>query len=200
MGVGFPGHVSVILGIANLVADGFSMAVSNYENAKSRREEVEEARRTEAHHISVVPEGGREEVAQIFERQGFNGQQLDDIVEVITSDEKLWVETMLSEELGLQVDGPSPFRAGLTTFIAFLLVGLFPLLLLLLSPLSLSSRFIASAVVTALAFFAVGVAKGKVLGRPAIPSGFKTLLMGSAAASIACGIGYVLDALYGAST
>lgn len=89
MGAGFPGHVIVILGVANLVADGFSMAVSNYENAKSRREEVEEARRTETYHINVFPEGEREEVAQIFERKGFSGPQLDDIVEVITSDKKL---------------------------------------------------------------------------------------------------------------
>lgn len=197
VGADFPGYVVIVLGFANLVADGFSMAVSNYQNAKSRHEEVEEARRTEAHHIDTVPDGERAEVAEIFRRKGFEGEQLDDIVDVITADRTLWIETMLSEELGLQLDGPSPLRAGLVTFAAFLVVGLFPLLPFLAQGLTPALTFGVSAVITALAFFGVGAAKGWVLGRSALRAGTETLLMGSSAAAIAYGIGYWLHALYG---
>lgn len=109
VGGGFSGVVAIVLGFANLFADGFSMAVSNYQATKSQGERVEQARRLEEQHIAQVPEGEREEVRQIFLQKGFEGQVLDDVVEVITSNQKLWVDTMLTEELGLQIDGPRPF-------------------------------------------------------------------------------------------
>ena len=41
VGAGFPSSVAVILGFANLFADGFSMAVSNYESSKAEQEYFE---------------------------------------------------------------------------------------------------------------------------------------------------------------
>lgn len=76
----------------------------------------------------LLAEAERKEIRQICLQKGFSGDNLDQIVSVITSSRELWVETMLTEELGLQLDGPDPLRAGLTTFGAFLVVGLIPLL------------------------------------------------------------------------
>lgn len=198
VGAGFSSVVIVVLGFANLLADGFSMAVSNYQSAKSQREQLEEARRTEARQIERIPEGEREEVRQIFARKGFAGKTLEKIVSVITADRELWIETMLTEELGLQLEGPRPIRAALTTFAAFLLVGLLPLLPFLMSGLSPATTFAASAAATALAFFGVGLAKGAVLGRSALRSGVETLLMGGGAALLAYVVGYWLQQAFGA--
>ena len=118
----------VVLGFANLLADGFSMAVSNYQGTKSQRQQVEEARRGEERQIEEIPEGEREEVRQIFAAKGFSGDTLEKVVDVITNDRGLWVDTMLAEELGLEVQGPDPRRAALATFVAFILVGLVPLI------------------------------------------------------------------------
>ena len=95
VGAGFSGVVVIVLGLANLLADGFSMAVGNYLGVKSEPERVERARRAEQHHIDGVPEGEREEIRQIFERKGFGGDVLEKIVEGITRDRRLWVDTML---------------------------------------------------------------------------------------------------------
>ena len=89
VGGGFPNIVAIVLGFANLLADGFSMAVSNYQNTKSQRELVEEARRTEEHHIEQIPIGEQEEIRQIFAGKGFEGEVLEKIVEVITQDRRL---------------------------------------------------------------------------------------------------------------
>jgi VIT1/CCC1 family predicted Fe2+/Mn2+ transporter len=128
VGGGFPNIVAIVLGFANLLADGFSMAVSNYQNTKSQRDLVEEARRTEEQHIEHIPKGEQEEIRQIFASKGFEGVILEKIVEVITQDRRLWVDTMLTEELGLQIEGPRPVRAALVTFGAFFAVGIIPLL------------------------------------------------------------------------
>lgn len=96
---------------------------------------------------------------------------------------------MLSEELGLEVKGTDPLRAGLATFVAFLVVGLVPLIPFVVPDLPTSTRFLASAVATGMAFFGVGAAKGLVLGRSTLRSGLDTLLTGGAAAAIAFVIG-----------
>lgn len=198
VGGGFSSLVVVVLGFANLLADGFSMAVSNYQSTKSQRERVQQARQEEERHIDAVPEGEREEVRQIFAQKGFDGPLLESIVEGITQDRQLWVDTMITEELGLPLDGPRPLRAGLTTFGAFLVVGFVPLLPFLLPGLSPDATFRLSAFGAALAFFAVGAGKGLVLGRSALRAGAETLLTGGAAAMLAYLVGSWLRHVAGA--
>jgi VIT1/CCC1 family predicted Fe2+/Mn2+ transporter len=197
VGGGFSGLVVIVLGFANLLADGFSMAVSNYQGTKSQIEIVEQARRSEERQISEIPEGEREEVRQIFAAKGFSGETLEKVVSVITNDRRLWVDTMLTEELGLDIEGPDPLRAALATFVAFLVVGLIPLLPFIVPGLSPDIRFLTSAIGTAIAFFGVGAAKGIVLGRQALRAGLETLLTGGAAAFLAYVVSAWLRAAFG---
>lgn len=198
IGAGFSAMVVIVLGFANLFADGFSMAVSNYLNTKSQQQRVAQTRRWEERHIQEIPAGEREEIAQIFARKGFEGDVLDRIVETITADHGLWLDTMLTEEHGLQLDGPSPVRAGLATFLSFLLVGLIPLVPFLLPGLSQDQRFLASCIATAMAFLAVGLAKGVVLEHGPVRSGLETLITGGVAALLAYLVGGWLRQAFGA--
>ncbi len=106
-GAGLPSSVAIVLGLANLLADGFSMAAGNYLSTKTDRELVDRARRIEEMHVEQVPDGEREEVRQIFAAKGFEGSILDEIVNVITTDRRRWVDTMLTEEHGLRLESPS---------------------------------------------------------------------------------------------
>lgn len=194
-GAAFPGAVVVILGVANLVADGFSMAVGNYQGRRTERQSLERAAREEEEHIRAYPEGEREEIRQIFARKGFGGPTLEQIVEVISRDRDVWVDTMLTEERGLQPKGADPWRAAIATFGAFGLAGLIPLLPFLLPGGTAHERFAVSAAITAVAFLAIGIARGVVLGRPVLRSGAETLLMGGAAAALAFVIAVALRSL-----
>lgn len=197
-GADLPHHVAIILGCSNILADGFSMAVSNYLGTQAERHLVERVRENEARHIDTIPEGEREEIRQIFAAKGFEGDVLDRIVEVITHNRKQWIDTMVTDEYGLQLSGPSPWRAAGATFLAFLLAGFVPLFPFFL-PISLEGRtiFLLSTVATMITFFLIGVAKGRVLERSLLRSGLETLAMGGAAAFLAYGAGAALHALLG---
>jgi VIT1/CCC1 family predicted Fe2+/Mn2+ transporter len=197
-GANLANSVALILGAANLLADGFSMAVGTYLATQAHRHLVERVRRIEQDHIEGIPEGEREEIRQIFAAKGFEGEILEHIVEVITRDHQRWIDTMVTEEFGLQLESPSPWRAALATFVAFVLVGAIPLAPFCL-PMALSpqTRFVASAAVTALTFFLIGFAKGHVVQRPGWSSGLQTLAIGGTAAALAYGVGAALHALGG---
>ncbi len=70
VGAELPGRVVLILGAANLLADGFSMAASNYSGTRTEHEELAQLRAVEERHIALEPEGEREEVRQIFAPRG----------------------------------------------------------------------------------------------------------------------------------
>lgn len=189
-----PGIV-VILGFANLFADGFSMAVGNYLSAKSRNEFIENERRRERWEVEHYPAGEVEEIRQIFRKKGFRGRGLEAVVKTITSDRKVWVETMMREELGIMEERNSPIRKGAATFVSFVSVGFVPLVPYVFSSLSArvaANAYIISVALTFTAVFLVGSAKIYVTGKNWLLSGLETLLIGGLAAGIAYGIGFLL--------
>ncbi len=196
-GAGFSPLVILVMGFANLFADGFSMAVSNYEAVDAQREHLEAARRTEEHHIKLVPDGEREEIRQIFANKGFSGATLERIVATITANRKLWIETMLTEEYGLSLERFSPAVSALVTFAAFVAVGAMPLLPFLFAGIALQTQFVVSALLAGLMFFVIGMLKSLVYARPVLRSGFNTLVLGGAAAALAFLVGYWLRQLFG---
>ncbi len=198
VGADLSGGIIVVLGLANLLADGFSMAASNFLGTRADHEVVAELRRIETEQIHAVPEGEREEIRQIYAAKGFADDELERIVEVITSDNDRWVDTMLLEEHGVQLDGPNPLRAALSTFVAFLIVGAIPLLAFFADAINedlLSNPFAWSIALTAIAFLAVGYVKAYTLGGRLWRSSFETLLLGGAAAALAWLVGYLLRGL-----
>jgi vacuolar iron transporter family protein len=199
VGAGFGPVVPLVLGIANLLADGFSMAVSNYESTRVRSDYRDHLQRTEQEHIERIPAGEREEIRQIFRRKGFGGELLERIVATICSDKRLWVETMLMEELGLGKAAPRPVASALATFFAFVLVGAIPLVPFLFPALPLMGQFTLSTALAGLTFFVIGLAKGRMTGNRPFRSGLGTLATGSVAAGLAFLAGYVLRVAFGLS-
>lgn len=200
IGAGFPNIVALVLGLANLTADGFSMAISNYQAAKSRADHVKATRQQEEMHIDLCPEGEAEEVRQIFSTKGFTGDTLETIVDTITSDRTLWVDTMLKDEHGLQTDSPNPYWSGGATFLAFLSIGFLPLIPFMIPSFDQHIIFPASGIIAALAFFGIGAIKGLILKQPLLKTGLSTLFIGSLAALMAYMIGdwsaYWVDSYY----
>ena len=195
VGASLPGGVVVVLGVANLIADGFSMGISNFLGIKA---EVEQDRQTavrEAASIRGDPAAGRERVRRIFAAKGFAGPDLDRVTEVITADERVWVDTLVREEHGIGDREVRPFRAGLATLVAFVVVGFLPLFAFVgdaLWPGRFGDPFLLSSAMAGIAFFGVGVAKARVVGQQQLRGGIETLLVGGSAAAMAYVVGWLL--------
>jgi vacuolar iron transporter family protein len=117
----------LVLGFASVLADGLAMAASNYIGTKAERDDYDRVLGIEKKHIALVPDGEREEIRQIFAAKGFLGEDLERIVAVITSDRAVWARTMAVEEYGLSPTQRSPVLAALSTFAAFIVCVLVPL-------------------------------------------------------------------------
>lgn len=182
-------RVIIALGIANVLADGFSMAAGNYSGTKAELDDARRLREVEDRHIRLEPEGEREELRQILAQKGLRGEVLESAVETIARDRKTWIDLMLVEEYGLAPADPHPFRAASMTFLAFLVAGLVPLLPYFFS---FPDPFRWSTIMTGATFFAVGAAKSRWSLAPWWRSALETTLIGG----IAAGVAYVVGTMF----
>lgn len=189
IGASLSAKIILILGAANLIADGFSMAASNFLGTRAEADDYRRLELIEARHIELAPEGEREEVRQIYAEKGFSGAELERVVELITSDKQRWIQTMLTEEYGLPREVRSAWTAGAMTFAAFLVCGLLPLLPFILGA---ADSFLYSIILTGAVFFVIGSIKSRWSTDSWWSSGLTTFLVGGAAAALAFLVGVIL--------
>ncbi|MEP4034008.1 VIT1/CCC1 transporter family protein [Roseibium polysiphoniae] len=192
LGANLSPAIVLILGLANLLADGFSMAAANYSGTKSEEDDYQRLEGIEEKHIRLAPEGEREEVRQIYKAKGYEGEELETLVAIITSRRQTWIETMMQEEYGMAAVQRSALKAALSTFAAFVICGSLPLIPFVFG---LSASGTITAVMTACAFFLIGSIKARWSTQNWFFSGLETTAIGMAAAGIAWLVGYLLHGL-----
>ena len=187
--------VVIILGFANLIADGFSMACGAFLSEKTQSDFIAKERAREEWEIEHVREGEVEEIRQIYAKKGFKGKNLENAVKIITSNKKIWVDTMMVDELGLLESNKSPWKSAFTTFFGFLIIGIIPLLAYVFAyfiPFFQQNTFQIAIVMTAVAMAAIGFIKHHVTKASIWKSVLETLFIGGSAAFIAYYIGFFL--------
>lgn len=191
-GASLSSGIVLILGLANLLADGFSMAAGNYSGTKTVLDDMARLHEIEKKHIRLDPEGEREEVRQILASKGLTGHTLEDAVGAVTGDRETWIRIMLTEEYGIPPVLPSPLKAAFVTFVAFLICGAVPLLPFALG---LGEPFTVSVVMTGIVFLAIGAAKSRWSLAPWWRSAIETFLIGATASALAYVVGMLLQGL-----
>lgn len=185
-GAGLSSQVVLILGFANLLADGFSMAAANFSGTRAEREQYDRLVGIERRHIRLAPDGEREETRQILAKKGFSGDDLEKAIGAVSADENNWAQLMVLEEYGQAPVNRSPLKAASYTFAAFLLAGMVPVAAFLTGGLPLS------AAMTGVTFFLIGSFKGRWSPRSGWASGLETFAIGGSAAFLAYVAGYLL--------
>lgn len=195
VGAGLDSAVIIILGFANLLADGFAMSVGAYLSSKSNKDNYRKYRQREYWEIENMPESEREEIRTIYRAKGFTGDLLDKVVEVITSDKDRWVNDMMKEELEMMVEDKSPVYIGFVTYVSFISIGLIPLVIYVLdyiSPID-NDLFVISSVLTATGFIIIGLLKAYVNQTKFWKGVVETLSLGGIAAVVAYFVGDLLE-------
>jgi VIT1/CCC1 family predicted Fe2+/Mn2+ transporter len=193
-------NIILVLGLANLLADGFSMATGAYLSSKSDQEYYERERERERWEVEHYPEGEKAELLEVYRNRGYDPADASALVEIHARHPDQWVETMMFDELGMVKDERKPTRSALATFIAFVIAGSVPLLVFLLGllvPIPAQAAFWVSLVLSGVALFLLGAAKVLVTQRNLLRSGLETLLVGGLAAGVAYAVGALLRGLVG---
>lgn len=192
-GARLPAFVVVVLGLANLLADGLSMGLGNYLGQKSERDYQRRQRQREEAEVIQFPDIERREVAEVFAAWGFDGPLLEQATDTIAAVPKRWVDFMMREELNIIENQPaSPARRGLATFVAFIIAGIIPLIPYLLRLSGAKAAHI-SVGMTAAAMVLVGASRSLITIQKWYWGGLQMLVVGGAAASVAYLVGFMVD-------
>lgn len=196
-GAGLSSQVVIILGFANLIADGFAMSVGSYLSKKSEQQNYDKHKKIEYWEVDHLPEKEKEEIREIYRNKGFEGELLEQVVATITADKDRWVDVMMKEELEMMEEQRSPLTMGAVTFASFVSIGLIPLLIYVydyVSPLHTNLFFISTAMTSA-AFLFIGWLKTYVTQTSRWKGMLETLALGSAAAALSYVVGSWLEKL-----
>jgi predicted membrane protein (TIGR00267 family) len=186
-------NVLIVAGFAAAITESISMAAVGYTSSKSERDFYEAERQQEAAEIASTPQVERDEIHDIYAAKGFKGKLLDDVVDTITANRDVWVDTMMDEELHLQrVQTPDILRAAVVIGIATLIGHMIPLMPFLVLP--RTDALVLAIVFSALALFGVGVYSAVTLVGDWRTAGLKMVTIGLGAAAIGFLVGRLFNA------
>ena len=197
VGAGLDNSVIIILGFANLLADGFAMSVGAYLSSKSVKDNYNKYKAIELEELEKAPDLGRQQVEAIYKSKGFEGKLLQNVVDTIIADNDQWVDVMMKDKLMMTEESKSPFMMGLVTYISFILIGLIPLLIYVWDYFGTFSGdlFLWTSIFTSIAFIVIGFLKTYVTETSKIKGILETLILGVLAAVVSYYVGDVLERL-----
>jgi VIT1/CCC1 family predicted Fe2+/Mn2+ transporter len=181
-------NLIILAAIVAMFTGAKAMAVQNYLAVKSQRQILNSEIEREKWEMENVPEAERQEIEDVYTAKGFSGNELESIVNKITSDKKVWLNTMLTEELklNLEIIG-SPLKSAFRMFGSFLVGGILPIL-----PYFFARGYVSLLVAIAIslsASFVIGAVKSKLANLSIIRGGLEMAGLGTGIALIGYGIG-----------
>jgi predicted membrane protein (TIGR00267 family) len=184
-------RIVIAAGLAATFAESISMGAVAYTSTLAENDLYHSEKEREYRHIRLAPDVEVEEIRDIYLKKGFEGETLEKIVDVITSNHDVWVDVMMSEEF--QMTPPEKtmaFRSALIVGLSALVGSLLPLLPFFFLNVSLSIW--SSIAIAALTLFIVGAYKARVtIGKP-FRSGIQMAVIGTVSALA----GYVVGLIF----
>lgn len=184
--------VILLSGVAGLLAGAFSMAAGEYISVLSQREMFEHQIAQERDELERYPKEEAEELALIYAARGIPIDEARSITLQLVQNPEQALDTLAREELGLNPDDlGSPIGAALSSFLAFSVGAVLPLLPFLLG--AGAQGIIIAAAIAGAALFIIGAVLSLFSGRNAFIGGGRMLLIGAVAAGATYGIGALFN-------
>jgi VIT1/CCC1 family predicted Fe2+/Mn2+ transporter len=187
-------QIVLLSGLAATFAESVSMAAVAYTSSRAQAEHYRAEVEREKYEMATVSATEQEEVRDIYRKKGFSGKLLEQIVERICSDKRIWLETMMREELKLEnpEESMTPFRQGILVGGSALVGSFIPITpFFLMSPLHAIPVSLAASLTT---LFLVGAYKSKLTSGKWLHGGLELMLVGGAAAAAGYLVGVFFQA------
>lgn len=188
-------RIVLISGLVTTFAESISMAAVAYTSTKAAHEFYESQLEREKKEIKEIPHMEVQEIRDIYYKKGFRGKQLTSIVKKITSNKRLWLETMMAEELKLLPgDYEKPLKSTFVVGASAIMGSLIPVIPFFLF--TLKAGMVAALLFSILVLFIVGAVKSKITIGNWKKSGFEIAIVGTLAALVGYFVGKLLGVVY----
>jgi len=119
----------LLAALSATLAGAISMGLGGYLASKAQIEFFMSQFEREKREIEELPHVERREIEEIYKAKGFEGDELRIVVDRITSDKEIWLDVMMSEELGLVKESfDEPKDAGMLLAISYIIGSFVPIL------------------------------------------------------------------------
>jgi len=180
--------IIILAALVGMFTGAKAMAVQNYLAVKAQRELLKSEIAREEWEIDNKPDIERKEIEEIYRAKGFEGKDLEMVVNKITSNRKVWLDTMLTEELKLNIEVlGSPIKSAFRMFGAFLIGGILPII-----PFFFLSGYLPLVIAIGISLstsFMVGAVKSRLAQTSIIKGGLEMAGLGTGIALVGFGIG-----------
>lgn len=185
-GAGVAAHTVVLTGLAGLASGAFSMATGEYVSVASQTELTKAEIELEKAELLRVPHLELAELAHVYEDRGLEPELAIEVARQLSKDPEVRWRVHAREELGIDPDDlPSPWVAAGSSFVAFAIGAVLPLVPYLMG----ATHVLPSAVVATIGLFLAGALVSRFTTRTWYYSGGRQLVLGALAAAVTFGIG-----------
>eukprot|EP01059_Diplonema_ambulator_P000096 TRINITY_DN1007_c0_g2_i1.p1 TRINITY_DN1007_c0_g2~~TRINITY_DN1007_c0_g2_i1.p1 ORF type:complete len:310 (+),score=113.35 TRINITY_DN1007_c0_g2_i1:52-930(+) len=188
---------ALILGFANLFADGFSMGFGEFLSSRAAMDHARGEREREEWEVENAEEMEKEEMVELYKEKGFSDEDARGLVNIISKDKKLFVDIMMVEELGLSIDLDDewgPLKSGAVMFASFIIFGMVPLFVYLPQK-DGTTVFAIACCATGVTLFILGAVRGYLTAQHWAKCGLFMLMNGSLAAGISYFVGWIVNSI-----
>ncbi|MCK4588832.1 MAG: VIT1/CCC1 transporter family protein [Nanoarchaeota archaeon] len=185
--------IVIIAGLAAMFAESLSMAGVGYTSARAALDYYQAKLKEEKEEVKYVPGEAKKEIKDIYERKGFKGKLLSQVVKKIISKKRVWVETMMNEELCLHPEEfKNPFKDAAVIGFSSVIGSFVPLLpFFFVTDIYVGMAY--SFILTLIVLFLTGVVKARVTIGHWLKSGLEITIVGIGAALLGYLIGHLLS-------
>jgi len=181
----------ILTGLAGLVAGAFSMATGEYTSVASQNELVRAEVELERSELKRNPEREQRELAESFVDKGVDADLAAKVAEQVSRDPDEALRLHAQEELGVDPDElPSPWVAAVSSFFAFSLGAIVPLLTFFAGVQPLWPALVVSAVT----LYVAGAVVARLTNKPAWFGGLRQLALAALAAGVTYAVGRAIGA------
>ena len=200
VGVASGGRVQVVVsGLVALIAGALSMAVGEYQGAKSEREVVQASIEMERREMEANPADEFAEQVAYYKLKGFSSEEAHMIVSRLAKNPEIYLYEMMRDEFGIdpRIAESSDIVPSVAMGLSYAAGSIIPILPYFFAPLAGRTAVIVSFVLALIGLFGIGVYAGSLSSRNKWLRGLEIAFYGSIVFALSFVAGHFIPAIFG---